>query len=78
MSNRMTLAQAVTQRDLWLMADQKVASGQSYTIEDGGLRRTLTRADAGIIAQRLDYWERKIDSLEKANSGRSGITYLVR
>lgn len=54
-----TLAQAETQLAAWLDADAKVAQGQSYSI--GG--RSLTRADARVITEKIDYWQRQVEVL---------------
>ncbi len=50
---------------LWRKAEMGVATGQSYTIGN----RTLTRVDADIILQRIEYYEKKIRLLEKGKSG---------
>lgn len=54
-----TLAQADAQLALWLEADAKVATGQSYGI--GG--RTLTRADAAEITNKIVFWNEMVKSL---------------
>jgi len=61
-----TLAEAQAHLAAWLAADLAVASGQAYTIGS----RTLTRADAGRIAERIAFWRRQVEQLE---SGRSGV-----
>jgi hypothetical protein len=47
-----TLAQAQAKLTLWLAADEKVASGQAYSI--GG--RSLSRADGRLIKENIEYW----------------------
>jgi len=47
-----TIKQARTALDNWVSADAAVASGQSYSI--GG--RALTRADAGMITEKIKFW----------------------
>lgn len=59
-----TLAQAEAKLQLWMDAEDKVASGQSYTINN----RSLTRADLTSIRDTIDYWERKVQRL-----GRGGM-----
>ncbi len=66
-----TQATAQTQLDLWIAADAKVASGQSYTING----RTLTRADAGEISNKIEFWNNKVEAL--SGSRRRGIVYGV-
>ena len=65
----MTLAVAREHLATWLEADTAVAAGQSYSIGS----RSLTRADAGRIAERIAYWRRIVEQLE---SGRSGARVL--
>jgi hypothetical protein len=61
-----TLAQAESQLALWLAADAAVATGQSY----GHGQSSLTRADAGKITDKIEYWGKKVSQL---SNGRSGI-----
>jgi len=56
-----TLAQAEAKLTLWLAAEEAVATGQSYTIAG----RSLTRADAGVIGERVTYWDKKVKSLDR-------------
>lgn len=56
-----TLAQAEAKLTLWMDAEDKVASGQSYSIQG----RSLTRADLGMIGERIDRWERKVQRLTR-------------
>lgn len=62
-----TLEQAQTQLNLWLDADAKVATGQSYEIAG----RKLTRANAAEITNKIDYWNGKVQSLSQGAAGRS-------
>jgi len=64
-----TLAAAREHLAAWLEADAAVATGQSYTIGS----RTLPRADAGRIAERVAFWRRTVEQLE---SNRSGVRVL--
>lgn len=68
-----TLAQAQTQLAAWLDADAKVALGQSYTIAG----RSLTRADAGEITAKIEYWNSKVLSLSLSAQGRSRSRTMV-
>jgi len=54
-----TLAQAEAKLALWMEADDKVASGQSYSI--GG--RSLSRADGKLIKENIMSWDRKVKEL---------------
>jgi hypothetical protein len=63
-----TLAQAEAKLALWMEAEEKVASGQSYQIG----ARALRRADLNMIAERITYWESKVEQLT-ASGGRSGV-----
>lgn len=68
-----TLAQAEAQLAAWIEADTKVASGQSYEIAG----RRLTRADAGEITNKIEYWNGKVQTLSQAASGRSRARTMV-
>ena len=61
-----TLAQAEAKLTLWLEADDKVASGQSYSIAG----RNLTRANAKEIRDNIDFWQSKVNKLSRGG----GIT----
>jgi len=60
-----TLAEARQHLAAWLEADAAVATGQAYTIGS----RSLTRADAASIAERIAYWRRIVEQLEAGRSG---------
>jgi hypothetical protein len=60
-----TLDQANAQLALWLAADTAVASGQSYSI--GG--RSLTRANAAEITNKIDYWSGWVSRLSRSSAG---------
>jgi len=68
-----TLAQAQTQLQLWLDADAAVSKSQSYSIAG----RSLSRADAGEITRKIDYWSVKVTKLETAAAGRGRVRYGV-
>jgi hypothetical protein len=65
-----TLAQAEAKLQTWVDAEDKVASGQSYSIKD----RSLTRADLSEIRKTIDYWEKKVKQLSR---GGMRTTYAV-
>jgi hypothetical protein len=50
------LAQAEAKLAAWMEAEDKVALGQSYTI----MGRSLTRADARLIAERINFWNHMV------------------
>ena len=50
-----------------------VASGQSYSIAG----RSLTRANAAEITNKIEYWNMKVNNLTRSNLGRSRTRYLV-
>lgn len=68
-----TLAQAEAQLARWLEADSAVAQGQSFTIEG----RSVTKADARAITEKIRFWEGKVAQLSRAASGRSRTRYVV-
>ena len=59
------LVNAYRHLEMWMRADEAVATGQSYMIAD----RSLTRADAAEIRKNLDYWRKKVAELENAEKG---------
>ena len=62
-----TLAQAEAALALWVAADQAVASGQSYSIKD----RSLTRANAAEITEKIEYWNNWVKKLSRSARGRT-------
>lgn len=70
----MSITKEIAQRQLehWLIADEKVAKNQSYTIGT----RSYTRADAAIITEKINYWSDKVLELSGAK-GRRRITRLI-
>lgn len=72
----MTLETAQARLDMWLAAEEAVATrGQNYSI--GG--RSLSRADLGDIRSSIDYWQKKVDQLAASavNGGRGRVRYAV-
>lgn len=67
-----TLQQAQSQLDMWIAADQAVASAQSYEIAG----RKLTRADAAEITNKIEFWAKKVNRLSSGNGG-SRVRYGV-
>lgn len=58
------IATATAKLQTWLDAEEKVASGQSVTMEG----RSLTRANLSEIAKRIDYWDRHCKRLSSGGS----------
>ena len=56
-----TLAQAEEKLTLWLEADEAVATGQSFSING----KSLTRADAVAIQERIEFWDAKVKRLSR-------------
>lgn len=67
-----TLDKAREILDGWLAAEAAVQTGQEYYI--GGQR--MRRADLDMIGQRVSYWVRQVERLEKNRSG-PRIQYVV-
>jgi len=65
-----TKTQATTQLGLWLDADAAVATGQSYSING----RTLTRANAKEITDKIQYWSRVESQLTRIANGETGTS----
>lgn len=51
---------------MWLEAEEEIALDQSYSIGS----QSLTRADLGKVAQRLEYWRNRIAVLENMQKGK--------
>lgn len=61
-----TLKQAQQHLELWLKAEEEIATSQSYTIGT----RTLTRANLKEVRDQIKFWQGKVDGLEKAAAGK--------
>jgi hypothetical protein len=59
-----TLAIAEENLALWIAADKAVAAGQEYTI--GG--RSLRRADARVITDKIIFWQNQVNALGRSGS----------
>jgi adenine-specific DNA glycosylase len=58
-----TLDQAQAKLSLWMAADDALTMGQNYTIDQGNVKRVLTRADAAEIRNNINYWRREVERL---------------
>lgn len=65
-----TLAQAEAKLATWLDAEDKVATGQSYSIQG----RSLTRANLKEIRETIDYWDSKVQRLTRGGIRVRGMT----
>lgn len=59
----------------WLAAEQAIATGQSYQIEN----RALTRADLKQVREELEYWAGKLAEAEaeEQHGGRNRVFHFV-
>lgn len=60
-----TLDVARQKLQMWLDAEDAVATGQSYKIGT----RSLTRADLSDIMKQISYWEKRVAQLESGTKG---------
>ena len=65
-----TLAQADAKLTLWMDAEDKIATGQAYTIAG----RSLTRADLEEVGNRITYWNGWVKSLTRGGISVRGAT----
>ena len=73
-----TLQHAEAQLSAWLAASEAVAQNQSYLMESGGSRRSLTRADAAEVRNQITFWDRKVRELTLLATGaRRRTRYVV-
>lgn len=69
-----TKEQAEAKLQTWMEAEEKIASGQGYSIGD----RRLTRADLYTVRGEIEYWNNKVKELEAAEqSGRDRMYRFV-
>lgn len=70
-----TLETAKKHLSAWLEAELTITTGQSYTIGS----RVLTRANLTEIRNAIDYWNKKVITLENAKKagGRNQVRRVV-
>lgn len=70
-----TKKEAQRHLDIWLEAEAKIATGQSYQIGS----RMLTRADLASVRKQIDYWNNKVMQAEavEENHGRNRTYHFV-
>ncbi len=62
----MTLEEAQAILDKWIAADGAISKGQSYSVD--GL--SLTRVDASMITEKINFWQKKVNEIVDQDSGR--------
>ncbi|MCT4662058.1 MAG: DUF6148 family protein [Tissierellales bacterium] len=67
----MNLQTAQRMLDKWIEAEEKVMSGQSYSMGS----RSLTHANLNEIGNRIKFYQREVGKLK--NRGRSRVRYVV-
>ena len=73
-----TLQTAQEMLAVWLDAEKAVALSQEYEIRvDGSSSRKLTRTDADEITNKINYWRREVESLEKGLKAGPKISRFV-
>lgn len=73
--NGITLAEAKAQLAAWMAADAAVAAGQAYRISAGGVDRQITRADAGEITRKINYWQTQVTRLTNGGARVRGVMF---
>jgi hypothetical protein len=68
------LEEARMHLNTWLQAEIAVASGQSYRIGT----REVTRADLANIRERINFWRREVERLEKGRAGARVLRVVPR
>ena len=71
-----TLDQAQAKLSLWMAADDALTMGQNYTIDQGNVKRVLTRADAAEIRNNINYWRREVERLT-ANATSAPVSRFI-
>jgi len=69
----MDLATAQEHLDGWLTVEAALRSGQMYTLPEV----SVTRVDARTVLQRINYWQRVVDSLTARAAGVSSAVTLA-
>jgi hypothetical protein len=72
-----TLDQAQAKLSLWMAADDALTMGQNYTIDQGNVKRVLTRADAAEIRNNINYWRREVERLMANNTSAPVARFIL-
>lgn len=71
----LTAEQIQLRLNAWYDAEAAIAtSGQEYSIDTGGSKRTMRRADLPEIRRQIDYWEGKLAEAK----GERGAFYVAK
>lgn len=76
MATGITVKTAQQHLDLWLEAEEKIATAQSYQMGT----RLLTRADLKQVRAEIEYWSEKLaeaQAEESGSGGRNRVYYVV-
>lgn len=69
-----TVERCMQHLEQWLLAEEKVSKGQSYTIGN----RTLTRANLTEIQNAIELWSKRLQDAESNSSGPISYTVIPR
>lgn len=72
-----TLAQAQAKLDMWMAAEDSLATSQSYEMSDGTSSRKLTRANLEEVRESIIYWDSVVKRLDPSAAGRGRTRYVV-
>ncbi len=62
----------------WLDAEKAVALNQDYSISiDGSSTRRVTRADAAEITNKINFWRREVENLERGLRGGPVVSRII-
>lgn len=70
-----TVSECRERLNIWLKAEEAIASGQSYTIDN----RRLERANLAQVREQIKFWQNELNKAIAAESGkgRRRITRIV-
>jgi len=63
------LQRAIEMRDSWIVAEEAVQAGQSYSV-DG---KTVTKANLSEIRNAIKYWEGQISQSKRKSKGKGRV-----
>lgn len=62
-----TVAKCNERLEMWLVAEEAISNGQSYTIDN----RRLDRANLAQVREQIKFWQNELAKAEAAANGRS-------
>lgn len=71
-----TLEEAKAKLSAWMKADDALILGQSYTIDQGNVKRVITKVDAAEVRTNINYWRREVERLSAGSSAPS-VRYIL-